>query len=54
LMQTYNKIGDIYVNNKQYTIALNYFQEGLKLAQTLKYQVDFFEDKIKKVQDNKN
>ncbi len=54
LMQTYNKIGDIYLNNKEYSLALNSFQEGLTIAKSLKHQVDLFENKINKVQEASN
>ena len=42
LMRTYEKIGQIYLENQQYEQALAFFEQGLILAQSLNYKQDDF------------
>lgn len=49
LMQTYDLIGQLYLENKNYQQALSYFKQALTLARTLKYQEDYFSSQIQKV-----
>ncbi len=50
LMQTYNKMGDIYFDNQNYNSALDCFKNSLKFARSLKYQTDEYAKKIQKTQ----
>ncbi len=47
MMGSYDKIGEIYLEKKAYPQALSAFQQGLKLANQLKYKEDYFTQKIK-------
>ncbi|MGB3534553.1 MAG: tetratricopeptide repeat protein [Microcoleaceae cyanobacterium] len=47
MMSSYDKIGDIYLEKKAYPEALSAFQQGLKLANQLKYKEDYFTQKVK-------
>jgi tetratricopeptide (TPR) repeat protein len=49
MMSSYDKIGDIYLEKKAYPQALSAFQQGLKLANQLKYKEDYFTQKIESV-----
>jgi tetratricopeptide (TPR) repeat protein len=49
MMSSYDKIGDIYLEKKAYPQALSAFQQGLKLANQLKYKEDYFTRKIESV-----
>ena len=46
LMNTYDKIGDIYRNKKNYSEAISAFQKGLELARSIGYQENYFINKI--------
>lgn len=46
MMNTYDQIGQINLNRGNYDRALTAFQQGLKLAQQLKYQEDYFTQQI--------
>ena len=50
LMQTYDKMGDIYFDNQNYNLALDCFKNSLKFARSLKYQTDEYAKKIQKTQ----
>ena len=52
LMQTYSKVGEIYLTYKDYTLALNSFQESLRLAKSIKYDARSFENKVNQVQES--
>ncbi|WP_088241716.1 tetratricopeptide repeat protein [Calothrix rhizosoleniae] len=49
LMNAYDQIGQIYVERKEYAKALNAFQQGLKFAQQLKHDENYFNQQIKKI-----
>ena len=49
LMQAYDLIGQIYLEEKNYQQALSYFKQALTIAGTLKYQEDYFYSQIQKV-----
>jgi tetratricopeptide (TPR) repeat protein len=49
LMNTYNQIGKIYLENQNYPQALIAFEQGLVLAQSLSYQVEYFANQINEV-----
>ncbi|WP_231506089.1 tetratricopeptide repeat protein [Planktothrix serta] len=46
MMTAYDQIGDIYLSQKAYQSAIAAFQQGLGLAQQLKYREDYFVKKI--------
>lgn len=46
LMNTYDKIGDIYTNKKNYSESMSAFQKGLELARSIGYQENYFINKI--------
>jgi tetratricopeptide (TPR) repeat protein len=46
LMQTYDQIGQLYLEKKENAKALTAFQKGLELAQQLKHQETYFTQKI--------
>ncbi len=48
-MSSYDKIGEIYLEQNAYPQALSAFQQGLKLANQLKYKEDYFTRKIESV-----
>jgi tetratricopeptide (TPR) repeat protein len=49
MMSTYNQIGQIYLKIGDYGEAAAAFQNGLQLAQQLKYQETYFAQQIKHV-----
>ena len=49
MMNSYDIIGDIYLEQKAYQQAIAAFQQGLALAQQLKYREDYFVKKIDNV-----
>ncbi len=49
LMNAYDQIGQIYVERKEYSKALTAFQKGLKFAQQLKHDENYFNQQIKKI-----
>ncbi|MFH7029707.1 MAG: tetratricopeptide repeat protein [Heteroscytonema crispum UTEX LB 1556] len=48
LMSTYDQIGQIHLERKQYPQALAAFQKGLELAQQLKHEEAYFTEQIEK------
>ncbi|WP_017652351.1 tetratricopeptide repeat protein [Fortiea contorta] len=48
LMRAYDQIGQIYLERKQYPQAITAFQNGLQLAQQLKYEEAYFNQQIEK------
>lgn len=46
MMNAYDQIGDLYLSQKAYQPAIAAFQQGLALAQQLKYKEDYFVKKI--------
>ncbi|PSB01693.1 tetratricopeptide repeat protein [Merismopedia glauca] len=49
LMNTYDQIGEIYLQRKDYTMALAAFEKGLEIAQALNYRQEYFSDRIRLV-----
>ncbi len=49
MMQAYDQMGQIYLEQKQYPQALAAFQKGLELAQQLKYDETYFTQQIEKL-----
>ena len=49
LMKTYERIGQIYLENQQYQQALAFFEQGLVLAQSLNHKQDDFVSYISQV-----
>ncbi|MBD2595470.1 tetratricopeptide repeat protein [Nostoc spongiaeforme FACHB-130] len=49
LMQAYDQIGQIYLQQKDYPQALSAFQQGLQLAQQIKHEESYFTQQIEKV-----
>ncbi|WP_353930654.1 hypothetical protein WJM97_20680 [Okeanomitos corallinicola TIOX110] len=46
LMETYDQIGELYLKKKEDKKALTAFQKGLEIAQQIKYQEEYFTQKI--------
>jgi tetratricopeptide (TPR) repeat protein len=46
LMQTYDQIGELYLEKKESSKALTAFQKGLQIAQKLKHEEKYFTEKI--------
>ena len=49
LMNAYDQMGQIYLEQKKYAQALAAFQQGLELAKSLQYQENYFTSQIEKV-----
>ncbi len=49
LMNTYDQMGQIYLEQKKYAQALTAFQKGLELAKSLQYQETYFTNQIERV-----
>lgn len=49
LMNSYDQMGQIYLQQKKYSQALEVFQKGLEVAQSLKYQENYFKNQIERV-----
>ena len=49
MMNTYDQIGQLYLQRGSYPEALAAFQNGLQLAQQLKYQETYFTQQIQQV-----
>jgi tetratricopeptide (TPR) repeat protein len=49
MMQAYDQMGKIYLEQKQYPQALAAFQKGLEFAQQLKYDETYFTQQIDKI-----
>jgi tetratricopeptide (TPR) repeat protein len=47
-MDAYDRIGQIYLEQKNYPQALAVFQKGLELAKSLQYQEAYFSDRIER------
>ena len=52
LLNTYDQIGQIHWQLKNYPQALAAFRQGLELAKSLNYRVDYFTQKIKQAENN--
>ena len=48
LMNAYDQMGQIYLEQKNYPKALNAFQQGLELAKSLQYQENYFTTQIER------
>ena len=49
LMNTYDQMGQIYLEQNKYSQALDVFQKGLELAKSLQYQESYFSSQIEQV-----
>lgn len=49
LMNTYDKMGQIYLEQKKYSQALDFFQRGMQLAKSLQYQENYFAEQLERV-----
>lgn len=49
LMTTYDKIGQIYLDRKDYRQAMNAFQKGSELARAIRYREEYFQNQIARV-----
>ncbi len=49
MMQAYDQIGQLYLEQKNYPQALTAFQQGLQIAQQLKHEESYFTQQIEKV-----
>jgi tetratricopeptide (TPR) repeat protein len=49
LMNTYDKMGQIYLEQRKYSQALDVFQRGMQLAKSLQYQENYFAEQIDRV-----
>lgn len=49
LMNAYDQMGQIYLEQKNYPQALDAFQQGLELAKSLQYQENYFTSQIEQV-----
>jgi len=49
LMNTYDQIGQIYLEQKNYAQALEAFKKGQELARSLQYQETYFDNQIERV-----
>ncbi|MGK7938463.1 MAG: tetratricopeptide repeat protein [Xenococcaceae cyanobacterium] len=52
LMNTYSQIGQIYEQLNDNQQALNAYKKGLELAQSLNYRIEYFQEKIKQLENN--
>ncbi len=52
VMNSYDKIGNIYRQLKKYELAVESWQKGLEMAKELKYNEDYFLEQIKQVTSN--
>lgn len=50
-MNTYEQMGQIYLQQKDYAQALNVFLEGLKIARSLQYQELYFSAQVERMRD---
>ena len=49
LMNTYDQIGQIYLERKNYPQALLAFQKGAELAQAIRYREQYFQTQITQI-----
>ncbi|HEY9610940.1 hypothetical protein [Allocoleopsis sp.] len=49
LMNTYDKMGQIYLEQRKYSQALDVFQRGMQLAKSLQYQENYFAEQLERV-----
>lgn len=49
MMTTYDQIGQIYLNRRNYGEALAAFQKGFELSQQLRYQETYFAQQIQQI-----
>jgi tetratricopeptide (TPR) repeat protein len=54
LMTTYDKLGQIYLERKQFDRAENAFQKGAELARAIRYREEYFQGQIARVNQAKN
>jgi tetratricopeptide (TPR) repeat protein len=54
LMQTYNKMGDIYLSQKDYRLALESYQNALQLGKSISYEINYLQKKINALPKSKN
>ncbi|HBE18745.1 MAG TPA: hypothetical protein DEG17_12040 [Cyanobacteria bacterium UBA11149] len=54
LMNAYDQMGQIYLDQKNYVKALEYFQQGLDLAKLLQHQETYFARQIERVNQEKS
>lgn len=54
LMNTYDSIGQIYLQENNYPLALQWFQKALEIAYSLQYKIDYFNGQIEKVNQKLN
>lgn len=52
MMTAYDQIGQMYLQRKQFPQARNAFEEGLKIAQQLRYEDSYFTEQIQKIPTN--
>jgi tetratricopeptide (TPR) repeat protein len=46
LMNTYDRLGQIYLDKKDWDLSLKAFEKGLEIARSLQYQESYFLEKI--------
>jgi tetratricopeptide (TPR) repeat protein len=54
LMMTYDQIGKIYLEKKEFDQAINAFRKGEELARAIRYREDYFQNQIAKANQEKN
>jgi tetratricopeptide (TPR) repeat protein len=54
LMVTYDQIGKIYLEKKEFDRAINAFRKGEELARAIRYREDYFQNQIARVNEEKN
>lgn len=51
LMNTYDRIGEIYMQQKDYTQAASVFEKGLEIAKSMDYRQEYFSDRLRQARD---
>ncbi|MBD3562790.1 hypothetical protein H6S82_28685, partial [Planktothrix sp. FACHB-1355] len=54
MMNTYDEVGQLYLEYKNFAQALSAFQKGLELAQQLKHRESYFARQIQRVTEQAN
>jgi tetratricopeptide (TPR) repeat protein len=54
LMVTYDQIGKIYLEKKEFDRAINAFRKGEELARAIRYREDYFQNQIARANEEKN